>query len=353
MIDALPRASALRRAATSTAEGGLDGSGPAARGRPDRIRVFYLATSPDLFGPICLQPAAPPAWSRRDARVVLEKPIGHDLDSATRDQRRRRARCSARRRSSASTIISARRRSRTCWRCASPTSLFEPLWNADHDRPRPDHRRRDRRRRGARRLLRQGRRAARHGAEPHAAAAVPGRHGAAGSHGRRRGARREAEGAARRCSPIATREVAAQSPCAASTRAGAVDGSAVPGYLPRSSARDQPHRDLRRAQGRDRTTGAGPACPSTCAPASACRSGCREIVIQFRAVPHSIFPAATPARSTPNRLVIRLQPDEGIAARADDQGPGARRPAAAPRTARHHASPRPSRCATPTPTSGC
>ena len=46
--------------------------------------------------------------------------------SATTSPRRARsttrsARCSARRRSSASTITSARRRCRTCWRCASPT----------------------------------------------------------------------------------------------------------------------------------------------------------------------------------------------------------------------------------------
>ena len=36
-----------------------------------------------------------------------------------------------------------------------------------------------------------------------------------------------------------------------------------------------------------------------------------EIVIQFRQVPHSIFPRRR-ALVEPNRLVIRLQPDEGI-----------------------------------------
>lgn len=47
----------------------------------ERIRVFYLATAPALYGPICHnigeQGLATPA-----SRVVLEKPIGHDLDSA-------------------------------------------------------------------------------------------------------------------------------------------------------------------------------------------------------------------------------------------------------------------------------
>ena len=65
------------------------------------------------------------------------------------------------------------------------------------DRPRADHRGRNRRAGRPRRLLRQIRRAARHGAEPHAAVAVPDRDGAAGVAGCRPGARREAEGAAR------------------------------------------------------------------------------------------------------------------------------------------------------------
>ncbi|MCK8783653.1 glucose-6-phosphate dehydrogenase [Roseomonas sp. NAR14] len=48
---------------------------------PDRIRVFYLATSPDLYGPICRNLAAHGAITPQ-SRVVLEKPIGHDLASA-------------------------------------------------------------------------------------------------------------------------------------------------------------------------------------------------------------------------------------------------------------------------------
>jgi glucose-6-phosphate 1-dehydrogenase len=48
---------------------------------PERVRVFYLATSPDLYGPICRNLQAANLITDR-ARVVLEKPIGHDLDSA-------------------------------------------------------------------------------------------------------------------------------------------------------------------------------------------------------------------------------------------------------------------------------
>ncbi|PPQ39489.1 glucose-6-phosphate dehydrogenase [Rhodopila globiformis] len=45
------------------------------------IRVFYLATSPDLYGPIC-QALGTAGLVTEKSRVVLEKPIGHDLASA-------------------------------------------------------------------------------------------------------------------------------------------------------------------------------------------------------------------------------------------------------------------------------
>jgi glucose-6-phosphate 1-dehydrogenase len=48
---------------------------------PERVRVFYLATSPDLYGSICRNLKAADLVIDR-ARVVLEKPIGHDLESA-------------------------------------------------------------------------------------------------------------------------------------------------------------------------------------------------------------------------------------------------------------------------------
>lgn len=46
-----------------------------------RVRVYYLATAPDLFEPIAanLESAG---LAGDDARIVLEKPIGHSLDSA-------------------------------------------------------------------------------------------------------------------------------------------------------------------------------------------------------------------------------------------------------------------------------
>ncbi len=48
----------------------------------DRVRVFYLATSPHLYGPLAAAVEGA-GLVEDDTRIVLEKPIGHDLASAT------------------------------------------------------------------------------------------------------------------------------------------------------------------------------------------------------------------------------------------------------------------------------
>ncbi|MBI1395342.1 MAG: glucose-6-phosphate dehydrogenase [Betaproteobacteria bacterium] len=48
---------------------------------PDRIRVFYLATAPELFGPLCARLRELGLVHER-SRVVLEKPLGKDLASS-------------------------------------------------------------------------------------------------------------------------------------------------------------------------------------------------------------------------------------------------------------------------------
>ncbi len=47
----------------------------------DPVRVYYLATSPSLYGAVCRNLAAHHLITEK-SRVVLEKPIGHDLASA-------------------------------------------------------------------------------------------------------------------------------------------------------------------------------------------------------------------------------------------------------------------------------
>ncbi|HEX6832311.1 MAG TPA: glucose-6-phosphate dehydrogenase [Rudaea sp.] len=49
--------------------------------KPDNVRVFYLATAPDLFAPICAR-LREAGVNGNGARVVIEKPVGRDLESA-------------------------------------------------------------------------------------------------------------------------------------------------------------------------------------------------------------------------------------------------------------------------------
>ena len=47
-----------------------------------------------------------------------------------------------------------------------------------------------------------------------------------------------------------------------------------------------------------------------------------EISVQFRPVPHQAFPARSNEAFQPNRLVLRIQPDEGVALRFEAKRPG-------------------------------
>ena len=75
----------LGRLSYTAADAGDDAGWPALAGRlgerPGRVRVFYLATAPELFGPICDR-LGHAGLSRNGTRVVVEKPIGKSLASA-------------------------------------------------------------------------------------------------------------------------------------------------------------------------------------------------------------------------------------------------------------------------------
>ncbi|MBX3538961.1 MAG: glucose-6-phosphate dehydrogenase [Chelatococcus sp.] len=60
---------------------GWDKLGERLSGDSGHIRVFYLATGPDLFGPIC-ERIGSHGFVDEHTRVVVEKPIGKDLASA-------------------------------------------------------------------------------------------------------------------------------------------------------------------------------------------------------------------------------------------------------------------------------
>lgn len=65
----------------ATAPEGWDGLSELLHTAPDRVRVYYLASAPKLFGAIC-QRLAENGLVTPQSRVVLEKPIGTDLASA-------------------------------------------------------------------------------------------------------------------------------------------------------------------------------------------------------------------------------------------------------------------------------
>lgn len=102
----------------------------ASRLRPDTIRAFYLSVSPSLFADIAGQ------LSRRglatpEARIVVEKPFGHDLDSA-------RALNTALRQGFDEAQIYridhylGKETVQNLMALRFANSLFEPLWNSTH-----------------------------------------------------------------------------------------------------------------------------------------------------------------------------------------------------------------------------
>ena len=93
--------------------------------------VFYLATPPALFGMIARRLGE--AGLSQDAErshIVVEKPLGYDLESARQLNRTLTEQLPRGRRSSASITIWARRPCRTSWRSASPTCCSSPFGTA-------------------------------------------------------------------------------------------------------------------------------------------------------------------------------------------------------------------------------
>ncbi|MEM9206252.1 MAG: glucose-6-phosphate dehydrogenase [Pseudomonadota bacterium] len=97
---------------------------------PNRVRAFYLSVSPSFFQPICEQ-LDKHGLRTETSRLVVEKPIGHDLASATSLNRE------------LSSVFSERNVYRIDHYLGKETvqnlmalrfanALFEPLWNARH-----------------------------------------------------------------------------------------------------------------------------------------------------------------------------------------------------------------------------
>ena len=277
--------------------------------------LFHLSTAPKLYGPIC-EALGRHGLGGSDSRVLLEKPIGHDLASA----------CAIN--DGVARVFDEERVFRVDHYLGKEgvqnllalrfgNALFEPLWNA------------------------------RHIAQVQITVAetvgVEGR----GDYYDHSGAMRDmlqnhllqllcltAMEPPSQFDPSAVRnekvkvleslrviggDEVRQESVAGQYSAGAIDGVAVPGYreeLGRASDTET-FVALRAQIDNWRWSGV----PFYLRTGKRMPRRCTEIYLQFRAVPHSIFDA-TGAQVAPNAMLIRLQPDEGIELRLMNKTPG-------------------------------
>jgi glucose-6-phosphate 1-dehydrogenase len=288
----------------------------------DRVRVFYLATAPDLFAPICRSLAAAQLVTPT-ARVVLEKPIGHDLASAR----------------AINEVVGAvfpeerifridhylgKETVQNLMALRFANSLFEPLWNSsaiDHVQitvaeslgveGRGDYYDRA----GALRDMAQN-----HLLQLLCLVAMePPTSLTADS------VRDEKLKVLRALRPICGSDVDVKT-VRGQYRAGAVDGALVRGYVDEIDAAGGSNTETFVVLKAEIENWRWAEVPFYLRTGKRLPARASEIVIHFRAVPHSIFDRGAGAPS-PNWLVVRLQPNEGIKLflTAKDPGPGGMR----------------------------
>jgi glucose-6-phosphate 1-dehydrogenase len=302
-------------------DGGWEELAAALQPYQNRIIVFYLATSPELFGPIC-ERVKKFGLATENTRVVVEKPIGKTLESARKVN------------DAVGAVFPEDRVYRidhylgkeavqNLMALRFANGLFEPLWNAAHI----DHVQIT----VAENLGLEGRGgyydtagALRDMVQNHILQLVclvamepPARLDA--------DAVRDEKLKVLRALKAISDALSAQTVVRGQYRAGASAGGAVPGYL----------EELGKAASNTETFVAIKAeilnwrwagVPFFLRTGKRLAERVSEIVIAFRPIPHSVFETSAGPIAA-NRLVIRLQPDEGVKLwlMTKDPGPGGMR----------------------------
>ena len=289
-----------------TADSGWDGLKTLLSGQPDHIRVFYLATLPSLYGPAARNVSAA-GLAEPSSRIVLEKPVGQDFDSA------REINDEVGRYFSESNIFRidhylGKETVQNLMALRFANTLMEPLWCGsviDHVQITVAEQ------------LGAGGRAAfydrtgtlRDMLQNHmmqllclVAMEPPARMNHADIRG-------EKIKVLRSLRPI-TPETVERSTVRGQYKAGAVDGELVKGYLEELDGQESNTETFVAVKAEiDNWRWAGT--PFYLRSGKRLAGKFSQIVIQFRPVAHAIFPTDS-GRLQPNRLTIRLQPDEGV-----------------------------------------
>ena len=286
---------------------------------PDRIRVFYLATSPDLYGPIS-SGLGTTGLATPQSRVVLEKPIGHDLASA-RTIIGRVGEVFSEAQTYRIDHFLGKETVQNLMALRFANSIFERLWTSDVI----DH-------------------------VQITVAETVGLEGRGGYYDRAGALRDMVQNhllqllcliameppvsldadrvrdeklkVLRALRPMAPHEVPALTVRGQYTH-GAIDGQPVPGYLADLGNEDPSGTETFVALKAEVRTWRWANVPFYLRTGKRLPHKVSEIVIQFRALPFSIFPTEA-AEWQPNRLIIRLQPEEGMRLEmmTKDPGPG-------------------------------
>ncbi|HWL71436.1 MAG TPA: glucose-6-phosphate dehydrogenase [Geminicoccus sp.] len=281
----------------------------------ERVRVFYLATAPELFGPVCAKIGSE-GLVTPETRVVIEKPIGKDLASARAVNE------------AVGAVFEERQIFRIDHYLGKETvqnlmalrfanALFEPIWNRaaiDHVQitvaetvgvgNRADYYDHS----GALRDMVQN-----HMLQLLCLIAMePPNAMDADS------VRDEKLKVLHALKPIRPGRVD-QVTVRGQYSAGAIEGKAVPGYLDELGRHSDTETFL--AIKAEVETWRWSGVPFYLRTGKRLAQRASEIVVQMRPIPHSIFPRDA-GEVRPNRLVIRLQPDEGVRLYLMNKDPG-------------------------------